>query len=84
MAENFPRPEELNRYLGTGSTERPKPVEPKSYTLTHNHNLNDKLKIENFKGSKGEPKNYIQWNTHNDSCFFQHKLCRSEDSGIIY
>lgn len=29
MAENFPRPEELNRYLGTGSTERPKPVEPK-------------------------------------------------------
>lgn len=29
MAENFPRPEELNRYLGTGSRERPKPVEPK-------------------------------------------------------
>lgn len=29
MAENFPRSEELDRYPGTGSTERPKPIEPK-------------------------------------------------------
>ena len=29
MAENFPKLEELNRYPGTGSTDRPKPVEPK-------------------------------------------------------